>query len=78
MLADWLTWYNISMGTTHRLCYLPHDCFPFVVYIEVNKKNILLNTKLNLHFTYIGVTKLVEDNQSVSIVTGSYVYIGLD
>ncbi|XP_057839163.2 MDIS1-interacting receptor like kinase 1 [Cryptomeria japonica] len=75
MLADWVTRYNIAVGIAQGLCYLHHDCFPLVVHRDVKSNNILLDSNLNARLADFGVAKLVENNEPMSTVTGSYGYI---
>ncbi|KAH9305955.1 hypothetical protein KI387_010359 [Taxus chinensis] len=75
MLADWVTRYNIAAGIAQGLCYLHHDCFPLVVHRDVKSNNILLDSNLNARVADFGVAKLIENNETMSTVAGSYGYI---
>ncbi|MCO5596079.1 hypothetical protein L7F22_050137 [Adiantum nelumboides] len=75
ILADWVTRYNIAVGIAQGLCYLHHDCFPQVVHRDVKSNNILLDCNLEARVADFGVAKLVETNESMSMIAGSYGYI---
>eukprot|EP01018_Ginkgo_biloba_P027585 Gb_40484 [translate_table: standard] len=75
MLADWVTRYNIAVGIAQGLCYLHHDCFPLVVHRDVKSNNILLDSNLDARVADFGVAKLIETNESMSTIAGSYGYI---
>ncbi|KAJ7540903.1 hypothetical protein O6H91_10G035500 [Diphasiastrum complanatum] len=75
VLADWVTRYNIAVGVAQGLCYLHHDCFPLIVHRDVKSNNILLDCKMEARVADFGVAKLVDSNQSMSMVAGSYGYI---
>ncbi|KAH7287517.1 hypothetical protein KP509_32G059600 [Ceratopteris richardii] len=75
ILADWVTRYNIAVGIAQGLCYLHHDCFPQVVHRDVKSNNILLDCKLDARIADFGVAKLIERNESMSMIAGSYGYI---
>lgn len=75
VLADWVTRYNIAVGIAQGLCYLHHDCFPQVVHRDVKSNNILLDCNMEARVADFGVAKLIETNESMSMIAGSYGYI---
>lgn len=75
LLADWVTRYNIAVGIAQGLCYLHHDCSPLVIHRDVKSNNILLDSNLDARVADFGVAKLVESNEAMSIIAGSYGYI---
>lgn len=75
LLADWVIRYNIAVGIAQGLCYLHHDCFPLVVHRDVKSNNILLDSNLDVRVADFGLAKLIEKNESMSMVAGSYGYI---
>ncbi|KAI5081929.1 hypothetical protein GOP47_0001672 [Adiantum capillus-veneris] len=75
VLADWMTRYNIAVGIAQGLCYLHHDCFPQVIHRDVKSNNILLDAHLEARVADFGVAKLIETNDSMSMIAGSYGYI---
>ncbi|KAJ7550757.1 hypothetical protein O6H91_07G116800 [Diphasiastrum complanatum] len=74
-VADWVVRYNIAVGVAQGLCYLHHDCYPQIVHRDVKSSNILLDANLEARVADFGVAKLIEVNESMSIVAGSYGYI---
>jgi hypothetical protein len=75
LLADWVTRYNIAVGIAQGLCYLHHDCSPLVIHRDVKSNNILLDSNLDARVADFGVAKLVESNEAMSTIAGSYGYI---
>ncbi|KAJ7526780.1 hypothetical protein O6H91_16G023400 [Diphasiastrum complanatum] len=75
VLADWVTRYNIAVGVAQGLCYLHHDCYPVIVHRDVKSNNILLNSKMEACVADFGVAKLVDSNEPMSKIAGSYGYI---
>lgn len=75
LLADWVTRYNIAVGIAQGLCYLHHDCSPLVIHRDVKSNNILLDSNLVARVADFGVGKLVESNEAMSTIAGSYGYI---
>ncbi|MCO5598052.1 hypothetical protein L7F22_052142 [Adiantum nelumboides] len=75
VLADWMTRYNIAVGVAQGLCYLHHDCFPQVIHRDVKSNNILLDAYMEARVADFGVAKLIETNDSMSMIAGSYGYI---
>ncbi|MCO5562805.1 hypothetical protein L7F22_016437 [Adiantum nelumboides] len=74
-LTDWVSRYNIAMGIAQGLCYLHHDCFPQIVHRDIKSNNILLDCNMEARLADFGVAKLVETNESMSMIAGSYGYI---
>ncbi|KAH7444374.1 hypothetical protein KP509_02G076200 [Ceratopteris richardii] len=74
-LTDWVSRYNIAVGIAQGLCYLHHDCFPQIVHRDIKSNNILLDSNMDARLADFGVAKLVESNESMSMIAGSYGYI---
>lgn len=74
-LTDWVSRYNIAVGIAQGLCYLHHDCFPQIVHRDVKSNNILLDCNMEARLADFGLAKLVETNESMSMIAGSYGYI---
>ncbi|XP_043718494.1 MDIS1-interacting receptor like kinase 1-like [Telopea speciosissima] len=76
LLIDWVSRYNVAVGVAHGLAYLHHDCHPLVIHRDVKSNNILLDENLEPRIADFGLAKMmVQKNQTVSMVAGSYGYI---
>lgn len=75
VLADWMTRYKIAVGVAQGLMYLHHDCYPVVVHRDVKPSNILLDADMEARVADFGVAKLIQTDESMSVIAGSYGYI---
>ncbi|XP_042516910.1 MDIS1-interacting receptor like kinase 1-like [Macadamia integrifolia] len=76
LLVDWVSRYNVAVGVAQGLSYLHHDCHPSVIHRDVKSNNILLDANLEARIADFGLAKMmVQKNQTVSVVAGSYGYI---
>ncbi|KAF3639238.1 Leucine-rich repeat receptor-like protein kinase TDR [Capsicum annuum] len=75
LVADWLTRYKIALGVAHGICYLHHDCDPVIVHRDLKPSNILLDGELEARVADFGVAKLIQCDESMSVIAGSYGYI---
>ncbi|KAL1819987.1 hypothetical protein ACET3Z_014856 [Daucus carota] len=74
-VADWLTRYKIAMGVAQGICYLHHDCDPVIVHRDLKPSNILLDAQMEARVADFGVAKLIQRDESMSVIAGSYGYI---
>ncbi|KZV43423.1 leucine-rich repeat receptor-like protein kinase TDR [Dorcoceras hygrometricum] len=74
-VADWVTRYNIALGVAQGICYLHHDCDPVIVHRDLKPSNILLDVEMEARVADFGVAKLIQNDESMSVVAGSYGYI---
>lgn len=75
LVADWLTRYKIAMGVAQGICYLHHDCDPVIVHRDLKPSNILLDGQMEARVADFGVAKLIQCDESMSVIAGSYGYI---
>ncbi|KAL4178681.1 hypothetical protein AMTRI_Chr13g116300 [Amborella trichopoda] len=75
LLADWFTRYNIAVGVAQGICYLHHDCHPVIVHRDLKPGNILLDAEMEARVADFGVAKLIQGDESMSAIAGSYGYI---
>ncbi|KAM7491757.1 hypothetical protein LguiA_034678 [Lonicera macranthoides] len=75
LVADWLTRYKIALGVAQGICYLHHDCDPVIVHRDLKPSNILLDGEMEARVADFGVAKLIECDESMSVIAGSYGYI---
>ncbi|XP_031095947.1 leucine-rich repeat receptor-like protein kinase TDR [Ipomoea triloba] len=75
VVADWVTRYKILLGVAQGICYLHHDCDPVIIHRDLKPSNILLDSKIEARVADFGVAKLVQNDESMSIIAGSYGYI---
>lgn len=73
--ADWMTRYKIALGVAQGICYLHHDCDPVIVHRDLKPSNILLDGELEARVADFGVAKLIQTDESMSVIAGSYGYI---
>lgn len=73
--AEWTALYNIAIGVAQGICYLHHDCDPVIVHRDLKPSNILLDGDFEARVADFGVAKLVQTDESMSVVAGSYGYI---
>ncbi|KAJ9539755.1 hypothetical protein OSB04_026261 [Centaurea solstitialis] len=75
LMADWLTRYKIALGVAQGICYLHHDCDPVIVHRDLKPSNILLDGEMEARVADFGVAKLIQCDESMSVIAGSYGYI---
>ncbi|CAA0834558.1 Leucine-rich repeat receptor-like protein kinase TDR [Striga hermonthica] len=75
LVADWMTRYKIALGVAQGICYLHHDCDPVIVHRDLKPSNILLDAEMEARVADFGVAKLIESDESMSVIAGSYGYI---
>ncbi|XP_073001070.1 uncharacterized protein [Typha latifolia] len=76
VLVDWVGRYNVAAGVAQGLAYLHHDCHPPVIHRDVKSSNVLLDASLDARIADFGLARvMVEKNETVSAVAGSYGYI---
>ncbi|KAL0359039.1 UNVERIFIED_CONTAM: Leucine-rich repeat receptor-like protein kinase TDR [Sesamum angustifolium] len=75
LVVDWMTRYKIALGVAQGVCYLHHDCDPVVVHRDLKPSNILLDDEMEARVADFGVAKLVQADESMSVIAGSYGYI---
>ncbi|XP_077235403.1 leucine-rich repeat protein kinase family protein [Tasmannia lanceolata] len=75
LVADWLTRYKIAVGVAQGICYLHHDCDPVIVHRDLKPSNILLDGEMEARVADFGVAKLIQTDESMSVIAGSYGYI---
>ncbi|CAI9092027.1 OLC1v1027163C1 [Oldenlandia corymbosa var. corymbosa] len=75
LVADWLTRYKIALGVAQGICYLHHDCDPVIVHRDLKPSNILLDCEMEARVADFGVAKLIQSDESMSVIAGSYGYI---
>ncbi|ESQ31786.1 hypothetical protein EUTSA_v10003570mg [Eutrema salsugineum] len=73
--AEWTALYQIAIGVAQGICYLHHDCDPVIVHRDLKPSNILLDADFEARVADFGVAKLVQTDESMSVVAGSYGYI---
>ncbi|OIS99776.1 PREDICTED: leucine-rich repeat receptor-like protein kinase TDR [Nicotiana attenuata] len=75
LVADWVTRYKIALGVAQGICYLHHDCDPVIVHRDLKPSNILLDGEMEARVADFGVAKLIQCDESMSVIAGSYGYI---
>ncbi|XP_027161451.1 leucine-rich repeat receptor-like protein kinase TDR [Coffea eugenioides] len=75
LVADWLTRYKIALGVAQGISYLHHDCDPVIVHRDLKPSNILLDSEMEARVADFGVAKLIQSDESMSVIAGSYGYI---
>ncbi|XP_071734321.1 uncharacterized protein [Rutidosis leptorrhynchoides] len=75
LIADWVTRYKIVLGVAQGICYLHHDCDPVIVHRDLKPSNILLDSEMEARVADFGVAKLIQCDESMSVIAGSYGYI---
>ncbi|XP_023749738.1 leucine-rich repeat receptor-like protein kinase TDR [Lactuca sativa] len=75
LMADWVTRYKIALGVAQGICYLHHDCDPVIVHRDLKPSNILLDGEMEARVADFGVAKLIQFEESMSVIAGSYGYI---
>jgi len=74
----WHTRYKIVVKATKGLCYLHHDCRPFILHRDVKSNNILLDCKFEAHVADFGLAKFLHHSgasECMSSVAGTFGYI---
>ncbi|PRQ29889.1 putative transferase, protein kinase RLK-Pelle-DLSV family [Rosa chinensis] len=61
---DWLTRFNIMLGTARGLAYLHEESSPRIVHRDVKASNILLDTELCPKISDFGLAKLYDDDKT--------------
>ncbi|KAL5577912.1 hypothetical protein UlMin_019611 [Ulmus minor] len=61
---DWLTRYNICLGTARGLAYLHEESRPRIVHRDVKASNILLDASFCPKISDFGLAKLYDDNKT--------------
>ncbi|BAT91327.1 hypothetical protein LR48_Vigan08g210400 [Vigna angularis] len=75
LVADWFTRYKIALGVAQGISYLHHDCDPVIVHRDLKPSNILLDADMEARVADFGVAKLIQTDESMSVIAGSYGYI---
>ncbi|XP_042053499.1 leucine-rich repeat receptor-like protein kinase TDR [Salvia splendens] len=75
LAADWFTRYKVALGVAQGICYLHHDCDPVIVHRDLKPSNILLDAEMEARVADFGVAKLIQSDESMSVIAGSYGYI---
>ncbi|GMI76628.1 TDIF receptor, PHLOEM INTERCALATED WITH XYLEM [Hibiscus trionum] len=75
LVCDWVTRYKIALGVAQGICYLHHDCDPVIVHRDLKPSNILLDGEMEARVADFGVAKLIQGDESMSVIAGSYGYI---
>ncbi|KAG4388752.1 hypothetical protein GLYMA_09G230300v4 [Glycine max] len=75
LVADWFNRYKIALGVAQGICYLHHDCDPVIVHRDLKPSNILLDAEMKARVADFGVAKLIQTDESMSVIAGSYGYI---
>ena len=75
LVADWFTRYKIALGVAQGISYLHHDCDPVIVHRDLKPSNILLDAEMEARVADFGVAKLIQTDESMSVIAGSYGYI---
>lgn len=75
VISDWFTRYKIALGVAQGICYLHHDCDPVIVHRDLKPSNILLDGEMEARVADFGVAKLIQADESMSVIAGSYGYI---
>ncbi|KAI5670221.1 hypothetical protein M9H77_10585 [Catharanthus roseus] len=75
LIADWVIRYKIALGVAQGICYLHHDCDPVIVHRDLKPSNILLDCEMEARVADFGVAKLIQCDESMSVIAGSYGYI---
>ena len=75
LVSDWFTRYKIALGVAQGICYLHHDCDPVIVHRDLKPSNILLDAEMEARVADFGVAKLIQSDESMSVIAGSYGYI---
>ncbi|KAL2540040.1 Leucine-rich repeat receptor-like protein kinase TDR [Abeliophyllum distichum] len=75
LMADWLTRYKIAVGVAQGISYLHHDCNPVIVHRDLKPSNILLDEDMEARVADFGVAKLMQSEELMSVIAGSYGYI---
>lgn len=73
--SDWFTRYKIALGVAQGISYLHHDCDPVIVHRDLKPSNILLDGEMEARVADFGVAKLIQTDESMSVIAGSYGYI---
>ncbi|CAH9090744.1 unnamed protein product [Cuscuta epithymum] len=73
--VDWMLRYKIALGVAQGICYLHHDCNPIIVHRDLKPSNILLDGEMEARVADFGVAKLIQSDESMSVIAGSYGYI---
>ncbi|KAM1014691.1 hypothetical protein ACFX2I_044535 [Malus domestica] len=74
----WNLRYKIAIEAAKGLCYLHHDCSPWILHRDVKSNNILLNSSFEAHVADFGLAKFLMDggtSECMSAIAGSYGYI---
>lgn len=74
-VANWMVRYKIALGVAQGICYLHHDCDPVIVHRDLKPSNILLDSEMEARVADFGVAKLIQSDESMSVIAGSYGYI---
>ncbi|GAB2222119.1 hypothetical protein Drorol1_Dr00013320 [Drosera rotundifolia] len=74
-VIDWVTRHKIVLGVAQGICYLHHDCDPVIVHRDLKPSNILLDGEMEARVADFGVAKLIQSDESMSVIAGSYGYI---
>ncbi|KAK8583728.1 hypothetical protein V6N13_109123 [Hibiscus sabdariffa] len=75
LVGDWATRHKIALGVAQGISYLHHDCDPVIVHRDLKPSNILLDGEMEARVADFGVAKLIQGDESMSVIAGSYGYI---
>ncbi|KAL3844042.1 hypothetical protein ACJIZ3_001445 [Penstemon smallii] len=63
-MLDWVTRFNIALGTAKGLAYLHEDCDVKIVHCDIKPENVLLDDHFNARVSDFGLAKLMNREQS--------------
>ncbi|GMH06769.1 hypothetical protein Nepgr_008609 [Nepenthes gracilis] len=78
LILGWNLRCKIAVDAAKGLCYLHHDCHPWIVHRDVKSNNILLDSSFEAHVADFGLAKFLTGggrSECMSAIAGSYGYI---